>query len=170
MKEFKIEESLEEIKNKKKNKFKNILKEKFKRNALEYLLKKQGSKGKEITYLKLEMSEYLLPTNNQLTIEQKQKMFSVKNRMIQIKSNFQNKEKKTFCFCGKVENMEHIYNCELLDKGEQRIPYKNIFSGDVLIQIEVFKIFEKKLENWENLKCETDNFSPCDPNVIRCNQ
>ena len=49
---------------------------------------KRGSKGSEIIYTDLEMADYLHPSNNYLTIDQKRKMFSVRNRMIKIESNF----------------------------------------------------------------------------------
>ena len=68
-----------------------MLKEQIRRNALVYLNGKQGEKGKEIKYTSLEMSEYLQPINNELSIEQKREMFSVKNRMIDIPYNFPRK-------------------------------------------------------------------------------
>ena len=40
-------------------------------NALEYLNKKRGSKGQEIIFKNLEMSEYLMPFNSRLNIEDK---------------------------------------------------------------------------------------------------
>ena len=51
-------------------------------NALKYLLNKQKNKGKEIKYSEIQMAEFLLAINTQLTLIQKQKMFAVQNRMI----------------------------------------------------------------------------------------
>ena len=65
---------MEEIKNMSKQKFKNILKERIKENALKYLIEKQGKKGKDIEFKQIEMSEYLSPSNDRLTIEQKRKI------------------------------------------------------------------------------------------------
>ena len=48
-------------------------------NALKYLLNKQKSKGKEIEYSEIQIAEYLIPKNSQLTVIQKQKMFGVKS-------------------------------------------------------------------------------------------
>ena len=83
--------SLEDIKLMSEQKFKNLLKSKVKskvkENAFRYLKEKQRSKGKENNHEDLSMSEYLLPTNNKLTITEKQTMFSVKNRMVRIHAN-----------------------------------------------------------------------------------
>ena len=76
LKELNIEESLEEIRKMTKMKFSSILKSKIEENALQYLKEKQKSKGIEIVLLDMEMAEYLLPKNSQLTIDGKQRMFS----------------------------------------------------------------------------------------------
>ena len=105
---MKITLSFEEIKLMKKCEFSRILKERIKENALMYLTGKQGKKGKEIEYSCLEMAEYLQPFNNQLTIEQKREMFSIKNRLYDIPENFPKDEEKYTCVCGE-ENIAHIY-------------------------------------------------------------
>ena len=96
-----------------KNQFQNILKRATNEKALEYLLERRGSKGKEIKYLSLKMSEYLLPQKNEnLSITEKQYIFAIRNRMIDIEFNFpKNKISKKLCCCGEVENMKHIYSC-----------------------------------------------------------
>ena len=48
------------------------------RYASKYLTDKQKSKGKEIVYSEIKMAEYLQP-NSPLTIDQKQRMFALKN-------------------------------------------------------------------------------------------
>ena len=52
--------------------------------ALNYLKAKQNIKGKEITYSDIDMAEYLQPINSKLNIEQKRKMFAVRNMMVDI--------------------------------------------------------------------------------------
>ena len=59
--------------------FKNLVKSRVQENAFNYLIKKQGSKGKANVYQNLSMAEYLLPTNKMLSISEKQEMFAVKN-------------------------------------------------------------------------------------------
>ena len=67
-----------------KTKFTNILKTSLAENALQYLREKRKSKGKEIEYSRIEMAEYLDPGNENLTIVDKQKLFSIRNRMVEI--------------------------------------------------------------------------------------
>ena len=67
--------------------------------------------------------------------------------MIQIKSKFSKQNVKYSCFCGKEENMTHIYNCQLLNLNKQNIPYKSLFYGYITQQIIVFKRFDENFEN-----------------------
>ena len=110
--ELEIFETFDEIRKMPRNKFKKLIKDRIQVKALEYLLAKQGSKGKEIKFTTLEMSEYLLPYSI-LNIEDKRKMFALRNRMTQIPYNYGKKEEK--CVCGTVETMQHIYSCESLN-------------------------------------------------------
>ena len=114
LKELEIQNSLEEIRLMTKTQFTKILKEKVRLNAFKYLKSKQGSKGKDNNELELCMSEYLLPTNT-LTISQKQQMFSVKNRMVNISANFSKNSSEKKCLCSKTENMKHIYECTIVN-------------------------------------------------------
>ena len=151
MKDLRITETFEEIKLMTKYKFNSILKERIKKNALKYLLDKKGKKGKEIIYSELQMAEYLLPGSNNLTIEEKCKIFAVKNRMIDIPANFGG---TNTCICGMEEDMAHIYNCGIY-KGKQPIlVYEKIFSGNIREQIEIFRLFEQNFE--ERLKNKTE--------------
>ena len=101
--------TLDEIRTISKQRYLMILKEKIKDSALKYLLKKRGKKGSEISYSSIEMSEYLQPFNKALTIEQKSEMFEIRNRTVNIQSNFSSKNATTY-ECGKTEDMVHIYN------------------------------------------------------------
>ena len=78
LQELKIEKSLSQIKLMKDFQFKNLVKSRVQENAFNYLIKKQGSKGKANVYQNLSMAEYLLPTNKMLSISEKQEMFAVK--------------------------------------------------------------------------------------------
>ena len=84
LQELEVKESFEEIKLMTKNKFSQILKCKARIKAFEYLTNKQGTKGKDIIYSTIEMSEYLLPINRKLTLEQKRRQFAIRNTMIYI--------------------------------------------------------------------------------------
>ena len=130
--------TLEEIRTISKQKYLVILKEKIKVRALKYLLKKQGKKGSEISYSSIEMSEYLQPFNKYLTIEQKREMFAVRNRMVNIPTNFSSKN-ETKCDCGDIEDMVHIYECKIFcDNKQSIIPYEQIFTLKVKEQRGVY--------------------------------
>ena len=78
LKELNITQTFEEIKLMTKYKFSKMLKVKIRENALIYLTEKQGKKGGEIKYSSLEMAEYLQPFSNELSLEQKREMFSIR--------------------------------------------------------------------------------------------
>jgi nitrogenase molybdenum-iron protein alpha/beta subunit len=71
LKEVRIEESFEEIKQMTKSKYSNMLKHRINENAIKYLIEKHGGKGKEIIYLSTTMADYLFPNNNLSNLEPK---------------------------------------------------------------------------------------------------
>ena len=82
------------------SKVKNIVRQKSKESALRYLMKGRGRKGKEIEYTKIEMAEYLQPMNKELTIENRRKIFEIRNMMVDIPSNFSSSEENAKkCAC-----------------------------------------------------------------------
>ena len=150
--------TLEEIRTISKQKYLKTLKEKIKESALKYLLKKQGKKGSEISYSSIEMSEYLQPFNKSLTIEQKREMFAVRNRMVDIPTNFSSKN-ETKCECGEIEDMVHIYECKTFcDNKQPVIPYKQIFNGNLKEQILVYTKFSENLKTRAMMK---EQSHPC---------
>ena len=126
----------------------------------------------------LEMSEYLLPYNTKLNIEEKRRLFAMKNRMTLIPSNYGNSKEK--CPCGTEENMLHIYTCEYLNEDEPKILYDELNNGKLKDQIDIFRRFENNMERRKYPKeifCENQNKvkntrSPrdlCDPlNCCQC--
>ena len=105
------------------NEFKNMVKSRIETKAFEYLQSKRGAKGIEIKYNALEMSEYLLPFNSKLNIDEKRRLFKIRNRMI-LPYNFGKKEEQ--CICGKIESISHIYECKSLNEQETKFPYNEI--------------------------------------------
>ena len=129
---------------------------------------KQKSKGGEISYPDSEMADYLLPSNDALTVENKQKLFSIRNRMIDIPSNFQKSDEKSLCFCGEQENMKHVFDCEILNEGKPISEnYENVFNGNIGTQIRIFRQFEENLKKREIIINQKSNDSelnlPRDP-------
>ena len=112
-------------------------------------------------YSEIQMAEYLLPINTQLTMIQKQKFLAKKNRMIEIYENFPGKHLKNECICKEIESMSHIYYCEILNEGKYPIlKFEKIYEGNIKDQIEVFKHYEESLNRRESI-------NPCDPPEIR---
>ena len=133
---------------------------KIREKGFTYLTKNVRSKGRENVCQELSMAEYLLPETKMLSIEEKQRLFQVKNKMCQIPSNFPKKDTKYFCFCGNEETMDHIYRCEMLRNGNNKmLEYEKIYTGTISEQIEIFRIFESNMKVRETLK---DNIQiPC---------
>ena len=144
-----IDKSLEVIKQMTKVQFSKLVKEKSRRKAIEYLTGKQGTKGKEMRYENLEMSEYLLPSTSALTIEERRTLFSMRNKMVNISNNFPKSDIKEKCSCGKIEDMQHIYECEQLNTNsmDKSLRYEKIYNGNISDQIKVFRKMEINLEN-----------------------
>jgi hypothetical protein len=167
LKQLHIDMSLEDIKLMSEQKFRNLLNSKLKESAFKYLKEKQKSKDKENIYEELSMSEYLLPTNNNLTITEKQTMFSVKNRMVRIPANFPKPKREYKCVCNEKEDLQHIYYCEILNNGRKtNIEYEKLYTGNISEQIEIWRHFERNMEEREKLLKEES--SPRDPSVIHC--
>ena len=161
LKELKISDSFDEIRIMKKKQFSTILKSRISENALVYLTKKIKSKGSEILYQNIELADYLQPINP-MSIEQKQRLFAIRNRMVQIPDNFPKSETKTKCFCGDIEDMKHIFTCNILNNGiNQSEKYENIFNGTISQQTKIFHKFEENMENRKTLIKEME--MPCDP-------
>ena len=151
LKELRIEESFEEIKQMTKSKYNNMLKQRINENAIKYLTEKQGKKGKEMNYSNITMAEYLLPNNNLSNLD-KQRIFAIRNKMVEIENNFPSGNKETYCYCGEKEKMSHIYYCELLSENRKvNVEYDKIYEDNVIQQVQVYKRFEENFKTRENI-------------------
>ena len=155
LKHLDINLSMDEIQKMSLSQFKNLVRTKCNKGAYKYLVNKRGSKGNEINYSKIEMSEYLMPINP-LTIDDKWTLFSIRNKMVKIESNFsQNNSSK--CACMETENMKHIYICIYLNESEIEIEYEKVFSGTTNELCYILRRFEENLdirEKYPNIKKE----------------
>ena len=146
LKKLKLDISFEDIKNLPNNQFKNMIRKKCKELALEYLLNKRGSKGKEIIYNEIQTAEYLLP-NEDLNIEEQRTIFSIRNWMIDIPSNFvSNENNMSKCICNQTENMKHIYECNHINREKPEVTIWTNFHGTIREQR---KIAQRILYNME---------------------
>ena len=165
LKELEINFSMQEIKSITKYKFTKLIKKAIQVKALEYLLRKRGSKGKEIVYKELKLAEYLSPNEKRITTTDQRNIFAIRNRMVPIQSNFGNKDVE-ICACGNIETMEHIYYCEYWNEEvDIKIPYEEIFENNISKQIEISRRFFKNLEkrNKVRTKNEPHVIQFCDP-------
>ena len=115
----------------KRNQLKNIINRKINEMGLRYLLNKRGKKGQEVEHQNIRMADYLAPNKSRLSIEEKQRMFAIINRMVNISYNFPQNNRIAICCCGEEETMEHIYNCKTLNSEETNIPYRRVFNGNI---------------------------------------
>ena len=68
---------------------------------------------------------------------------------------------KDLCFCGHVENQEHIYSCKILNEKKEIIEYNRIFEENVNAQKQVYERF---VENIKLRKQKIENHNqPADP-------
>ena len=141
-----------------KNKFENMVKSRIEKKGLEYLQSRRGSKGIEIEFNALEISEYLLPFNSKLNIAEKRKLFEIRNRMIKLPYNFGKEEEK--CVCGGKENISHINECKSLNELQAKLPYNEIYNGNLNNQLEIFSRLDKLLKERDKMKTK---IFPCDP-------
>ena len=161
MKALNINNSIEEIKGMSTFTFKSLLKQKCEENALQYLLKKRGSKGSQIVYSKLKMADYLYP-NDHLSITEQRSIFSIRNKMVaDIPANFCSTENNKYKgICNKKEDIEHIYNCTILNNFEPQMEYEKIYSENIKEQKLIMKRLESNLKKRNELKNINE---PCDP-------
>ena len=102
-----------ELKKMSKSELKKSLNQKINNKAFQYLQSLRLKKGSNNKYDKIQMSEYLMPNNSGLSIEDKRQMFEIKNGMLLIFENFPSRGLKMLCKagCDMTETSEHIYIC-----------------------------------------------------------
>ena len=142
-------------------KYKEMIKMKCNELAYKYLMNRRGSKGKEIEYKSIQMSQYLQP-NNVLEISEQKKIFEVRNKMTIIPANFSG-SKENKCVCLQKENMEHIYHCRKLNANDMEVKYENIYKGNVENMKFILNRFFENMRKREEFSHVIQN---CDPPVL----
>ena len=85
--------------------------------------------------------------NNHLNNEEKQKIFSIRNRMLNIPANFVSKEKnKNKCICQQIENMEHLYKCKKLNEEKPEIQFEEIYRENIVKMKKIKERLEKNID------------------------
>ena len=165
LKYLEIETKFEDIKEIKRSKFISIINVSLKKKASEYLQKLRGKKGHEIEYNEIKMAEYLMPNGEQLSISEKRWIFSIRNRMVLIPTNFpskKNNEDQNCKKCGEPENMKHIYECSMI-KENKNLKYEMIFGENRKQMKRISEQFKTNYENRENLNTNNPRDPQCDP-------
>ena len=157
--------SFEDIQSHTKTQFNRKLEESIQVKALEYLLKKQRSKGQEIRYLELKMAEYLMPNFENISITDRRKIFELRNRMLPIPANFPLGKEEEIC-CGEIENTKHIYICQKWSDDNEKPSYEMIFSDNMPALTIVYKQYIVNLKNRESFKNEEMKNEVKIPHVI----
>ena len=136
------------------------MKNNIKERALELLnLQKQKfSKVNMITYKKLEMQDYFLPNENNITKKETRLIFQMRSRVTKVKMNMKSSFDQYECkSCYKEnESQDHIYECSEIwkirneNKNEQE-NYNNIYVGNLTQKLKVARIFEQNLKLYNEM-------------------
>ena len=61
-----------------------------------------------------------------------------------------------------MEDLSHIYSCEMLNKTKIRTSFENKHTGNISKQVEVFQRFEENMKNRNKLKATKITKVQCD--------
>ena len=143
--EFNLNLSLSDIKFMKRLSLKVLVlvKQSAKTKAFEDLRVKQaaGSKGRNIRYYQLEISDYLMP-NSIFYLKDQIDLFEIRCKMNPWPSN---RGGLNHCetLCGSILNNEPIFECSILNEGE-RTYHNHILNGNVEEKIQALKVWRRK--------------------------
>ena len=109
----------------------------------------------------IQMAIYLKPNDEGLTIADKRYIFAIRNRMINLSTNFpSNKNRGENCTnCGERETSEHIYTCDQT-KENNNTKYEEIFGENLKNMKTVYLKFKT---NYEKKEIFTPGDPLCDP-------
>ena len=128
---------MDEIQGMSREQLRKVVKKAIEIEALRYLTneKLNHKKVAHISHKKLELQDYLKPTN--MSVDEPKFMFLARTRMLDIKANFKQKYENQDCIACKdeQETQEHFLKCNVLNDQNsviQDIPvYEDLF-GDIL--------------------------------------
>ena len=154
LKELEINLTFDEITRMSKEKFKTVVKSACEKACFAELVeeKKKLKKGKENTYSELKIQPYLSQGRG-FSIDEKRKIYHIRNREVYLKSNFPSAHKDTNCSAPHIyptiADQKHVYSCSFLNEESavsKDVKYEDIFGRDSLKQFEVMKIFYHRYE------------------------
>ena len=148
LKTCEIRLTMDEISSTKKTKFRKLVYSQLKEVARDYLLSLKLSHSK-LDNMKSEykMQEYLCSEN--LSTQQKQTLFMLQTRMIEVKANFSERHKNvlTCHFCNEEESQPHLLLCTEITDGidTSEVQYDDIFRN-LEKQVKITKVFDQILK------------------------
>ena len=127
-----------------------MVRKKTEKSAPRYLNKMKGkhSKVMDVSHLCLEMQPYLEAKNT--TIQERKFLFSLRCRMVDVKTNFREKYPDTKCPCCQVEEdkQEHLLTCTKLDVPGtvtgSNVRYEDLFSSNIANQVNTMRIIRSR--------------------------
>ena len=156
LEELELDVTFETIQKMGKEKWRNTVKNIIKLKSFRKLekIKETHSKVKNISYLRLEMQDYLMPNDVEKMNKDEVKMiFKIRCRMLNIKMNMKNQYDTFTCLVclNEDETQKHVYECKeilkLNNKKHSEIPeYEEIFSGNVHKKVKIARILEENLK------------------------
>ena len=150
-----------------------MVKTKLNEKFCDYLFSLKSSHTKTQNLSSYNLQAYLKSEN--LTYKQKQLLFSLRTRSINVKTNYKNKYKHSNLFCTLcedkvVESESHLLECKSTKAqlgNIDDVEYEDIFSSEISRQEKVTKIFEKVIKLRQNLSMkETEPKLP----ILSCDQ
>ena len=160
--DLKLDLNFNQIEHMKKEDLQKIIKDACKISALEYLnkVKSKHSKVLHIPHSTLDMQPYLKP--NHITIMEAKFIFSVRTRMLDVKTNFKNKYNDLKCpNCMEEDSQSHLLSCDKIVSQSEivtEIPkYENIFGTNLDEILKVTRILSKNFKERNNLKSQEVN-------------
>ena len=134
--------------------FKRLVKDKVRQAAYEYLqeIKTSKSKAKDLSYVSLSPQGYL-SSKCKIPIEEKQFIFNVRSRMLDLKSNYKTGKGDLSCrACNSdyEETQRHLFQCPAISDSSlvsQNIPeYEDIMGQDTEKMVACAKIIKSKFK------------------------
>ena len=160
--DLKLDLNFNQIEHMKKEDLQKIIKDACKISALEYLnkVKSKHSKVLHIPHSTLDMQPYLKP--NHITIMEAKFIFSVRTRMLDVKTNFKNKYNDLKCpNCMEEDSQSHLLSCDKIVSQSEivtEIPkYENIFGTNLDEILKVTRILSKNFKERNKLKSQEVN-------------
>ena len=170
LKEFKIKLYFSQIAAMTKSTFKLLVKNSCESTSFSSLMKEREnlSKGQEITYDSLKIQRYLTH-DSRLSIESMRRIYHVRCREIQVKSNYPSSFSDTKCpfsDCEKQDTQTHLFESYCFSEQKEimninNAQYEDIFGCDIEAKVNVVQIIFSKLEN--RRKFLSNEGIPADP-------